>query len=69
VRLFSLSILTGKIVLVVQSCRIPTPPSSGSLVSVKCDQPPLICFGVCGRKATTKPKTVELSCIARHGNY
>jgi hypothetical protein len=34
VRLFSLSILTDKIVLVVQSCRVPTPPSTGSLVSV-----------------------------------
>jgi hypothetical protein len=58
VRLFSLSILTDKIVLVVQSCRVPTPPSAGLLVSVKCDQPPLIvliCFGVRGRKATTKP--------------
>jgi hypothetical protein len=31
VRIFSLSILTDKIVLVVQSC---TPPSTGSLVSV-----------------------------------
>jgi hypothetical protein len=31
VRLFSLSILTDKIVLVVQGC---TPPSTGSLVSV-----------------------------------
>jgi hypothetical protein len=27
-----------------------------SLVSVYCDQPPLIRFGVCGRKAITKPK-------------
>jgi hypothetical protein len=27
-------------------------PRTGSLVSVQCDQPPLICFGVCGRKAT-----------------
>jgi hypothetical protein len=34
VRLFSLSILTDKIVLVVQSRRVPTPPSTGSLVSV-----------------------------------
>jgi hypothetical protein len=34
VRLFSLSILTEKIVLVVQSGRVPTPPSTGSLVSV-----------------------------------
>jgi hypothetical protein len=33
VRLFSLSILTDKIVLVVQSCRVSTPPSTGSLVS------------------------------------
>jgi hypothetical protein len=38
-----------------QSCRVPTPPSTGSLVSGECDQPPLICFGVCGRKAITKP--------------
>jgi hypothetical protein len=29
-------------------------PSTGSLVSDKCDQPPLICFDVCGRKAVTK---------------
>jgi hypothetical protein len=50
-RLFS---LTDMIVLVVQSCRVPTPPSTGSLVSVY-DQPPLICFGVCGRKAIIKP--------------
>jgi hypothetical protein len=49
-----LSIFTDKIVLVVQSCKVPTPPSTGSLVSVKCDQPPLICFGVCGRKAKTQ---------------
>jgi hypothetical protein len=34
VRLFSLSILTDKMVLVVQSCRVPTPPSTGLLVSV-----------------------------------
>jgi hypothetical protein len=34
VRLFSLFILTDKIVLVVQSFRVPTPPSTGSLVSV-----------------------------------
>jgi hypothetical protein len=34
VRLFSLSILTDKIVLVVQSCRVPTPPSTDLLVSV-----------------------------------
>jgi hypothetical protein len=34
VRLFSLSILTDKIVLVVQSCRVPTPLSTASLVSV-----------------------------------
>jgi hypothetical protein len=40
---------------VVQSRRVPTPPSTGSLVSVQCDQPPLIRFGVCGRKAKTKP--------------
>jgi hypothetical protein len=33
-RLFSLSILTDKIVLVVQRCRVPTPPSTGSLVSI-----------------------------------
>jgi hypothetical protein len=51
VRLFSLSILTDKDVLVAQSC----PPSTGSLMSVSCDQPPLICVGVCGRKAITKP--------------
>jgi Fe-S-cluster-containing hydrogenase component 2 len=31
-----------------------TLPSTGSLVSVLCDQPPLTCFGVCGRKAITK---------------
>jgi hypothetical protein len=24
-----------------------------------CDQPPLICFGVCGRKATTKQKLLD----------
>jgi hypothetical protein len=30
----SLSILTHKVVLVVQSRRVPTPPSTGSLVSV-----------------------------------
>jgi hypothetical protein len=64
VRLFSLSILTDKIVLVVQSGRAPTPPSTGSLVSVKCDQPPLICFGVCGRKATTKPTNQPEQCIS-----
>jgi hypothetical protein len=29
VKLFSLSILTDKIVLVVQSSRVPTPPSTG----------------------------------------
>jgi hypothetical protein len=29
VRSFSLSILTDKIVLVVQSCRVPTPPFLG----------------------------------------
>jgi hypothetical protein len=34
VRHFSLSILTDKIVLGVQSCGVPTPPSTGSLVSV-----------------------------------
>jgi hypothetical protein len=34
VRLVSLSILTDKIILVVQSRRVPTPPSTGSLVSV-----------------------------------
>jgi hypothetical protein len=34
VRQISLSILTDKIVLVVQNCRVPTPPSTGSLVSV-----------------------------------
>jgi hypothetical protein len=34
VRLFSMSILTDKIVLVVQSRRVPTPPSTDSLVSV-----------------------------------
>jgi hypothetical protein len=28
--------------------------TNGSLVSVKCDQPPLICFGVCRCKAITK---------------
>jgi hypothetical protein len=28
-------------------------PSPGSLVSVECDQPPLICFGVCEREATS----------------
>jgi hypothetical protein len=33
--------LNIKIVLVVPSCRVPTPPSTGSLVSVWCDQPPL----------------------------
>jgi hypothetical protein len=54
VRLFSLYILTDKIVLVVQS----TPPSTGSLESVYCDQPPLICLSVCGRKAITKPTNV-----------
>jgi hypothetical protein len=60
VRLFSLTILTDKIVLVVQSCRVPTPPSTGPLVSV-CDQPPrLICFGVCGRKAITEPTNPTL---------
>jgi hypothetical protein len=32
--LFSLSILIDKIVLADQSCRVPTPPSTGSLVSV-----------------------------------
>jgi hypothetical protein len=32
VRLVSLSTLTDKIVLVVQSCRVPTLPSTGSLV-------------------------------------
>jgi hypothetical protein len=52
VRLFSLSILTDKIVLVVHS----TPPSTGLLVSDQCDQAPLICFGVCRRKAITKRK-------------
>jgi hypothetical protein len=56
VRVFSLSILIDKIVLVVQS----TPPSTGSLVSVLCDQPPLICFGVCERKAMTKPTNLFL---------
>jgi hypothetical protein len=34
VRLFSLSILTDNIALVVQSCRVPTPPSTGSLMSL-----------------------------------
>jgi hypothetical protein len=34
VSLFSLSIFTDRIVLVVQSCRVPTPPSTGSLMSV-----------------------------------
>jgi hypothetical protein len=34
VRLFSVSILTDKIILVVQSRRVSTPPSTGSLVSV-----------------------------------
>jgi hypothetical protein len=53
VRLFSLS--NSKIVLMVQSCRVPTPPSTGSLVSVSCDQPPLIYSGVCELKAITKP--------------
>jgi hypothetical protein len=32
VRLFSLSILTDKIVLVVQSCRVPTPPFPGMVI-------------------------------------
>jgi hypothetical protein len=34
VKLFSVSILTDKIVLVVQCCRVPTPPSTGSLSGV-----------------------------------
>jgi hypothetical protein len=68
VRLFSLSILSDKIVLVVQSCRVPTPPSTGLLlVSVYCDQPPLICFSVCGREATTKPNHFsEKLCCYEH---
>jgi hypothetical protein len=35
---------------------VPPLPSTVSLVSV-CDQPPLIGFGVCGRKALTKTPT------------
>jgi hypothetical protein len=66
VRLFSLSTLTDKIVLVVQSRRVPTPPSTGSLVSVQCDQPLLICFGVCGRKAITKPHFIRSSPMLTH---
>jgi hypothetical protein len=67
VRLFSLSILTDKIILVVQSCRVPSPRSTGSLVSVYCDQPPLICFGCCGRKAITKQYFFLTLCI--HYNF
>jgi hypothetical protein len=45
VRLFSLSILTHKIVLVVQSCRVPTSQFPGMVISV-CR----ITNGGCGRK-------------------
>jgi hypothetical protein len=34
VRLFSLSILTDKIVLVVQSCKVPSPPFPGMVIPV-----------------------------------
>jgi hypothetical protein len=44
VRLFSMSILTGKIFLVVQSCNIPTPQFSGMVIPV-CQ----ITNGGCGR--------------------
>jgi hypothetical protein len=50
--------LRNKIVLVVQS----TPPSTGTLVSVQYDQPPLIYFGVCGRQAITKPTNIWFVC-------
>jgi hypothetical protein len=45
VRLFSLSILTDKIVLVVQSCKVPSPLFPGMVIPV-CQ----ITNGGCGRK-------------------